>query len=168
MPTEDGYNRFMNMRKIFKSIICAAMVICAAGCSKTPTQTPALRGDLVGEWHLSQIEYNDNILNTYSDVYIAFHSDCTFELFQKSGDQTRYTKFCGTCNFDGKTLSGTYNDGTPWGSAYQVSLSGDTLTLTNDTLTETQTYTKEAISENIRNNADIKVKSTDNDIIPIL
>lgn len=158
----------MNMRKTIKNIICAAMVIFAAGCSKPSNDIQSLDGKLVGEWHLTQTEYDGSVLETNSDVRIAFNADCTFELFQKSGDQTRYTKFCGTCNFDGKTLSGTYNDGTPWGSAYQVSLSGDTLTLTNDTLTETQTYTKEAISEDIRNNADIKVKSTDNDIIPVL
>ena len=159
----------MIMTKIIKSIICtAAMIVFAAGCSKPSNDIQTLDGKLVGEWHLAQTEYDGNVLDTNSDVRIAFYADCTFELFQKSGDQTRYTKFCGTCNFDGKTLSGTYNDGTPWGSTYQVSISGDTLTLTNDTLTETQTYTKEAISEDIRNNADIKVKSTDNDIIPVL
>ena len=157
------------MKRILNNVIFAAvMIFLTAGCSKPTETVPTLSADIVGEWHLTKTEVDGSALDTQSDIYIAFYSNCTFELFQKSGDQQRYTKFTGTCSLDEKVLTGTYSDGTSWGSAYTVVITADTLTLTNDTLTEVQTYTKEAISEDIRNNADIKAKSSGNDIVPIL
>lgn len=158
------------MKLIINNILSiAAAVLIAAGCSKPATEeVPVLDNALVGEWHLTQTEVDGSVLDTQHDIYIAFHKDCTFELFQKSGDQQRFTKLTGTCSLEDNRLTGIYSDGTPWGSAYTVVLAADSLTLTNETLTEVQTYRKEAVSEDIRNNADIKAKASNNDIIPAL
>lgn len=158
------------MKKIIKNIIyLATAALFAAGCSKpTQEEVPVLDNALIGEWHLVQTEVDGSILETQHDIYIAFHKDCTFELFQKSGDQQRFTKLTGTCSLEGNNLTGTYSDGTPWGSVYSVVLTSDSLSLTNETLIEVQTYKKEAISEDIRNNADTKTKASNSDIVPAL
>ena len=147
----------------------AAMTIMAAGCGKESVTPPKSMEDaLVGEWHLAQTEVDGAVLDTKYDVYLAINADCTFELYQKSGDMLRYAKFTGSCNLKDNKLSGTYSDGTPWGSIYTAEIDGTVLILTNDTQNEVQKYTKEDISEEIKGEADVKSNAYTYDVEPIL
>ena len=147
----------------------AAITLMAAGCGKeSVTPQESMEAALVGEWHLAQTEVDGTVLDTQSDVYLAINSDCTFELYQKSGDMLRYTKFTGSCSLKGNKLSGTYSDGTPWGSIYTAEVDGAVLILTNETQNEVQKYNKEAISEEIKDEADVKSNAYTYDVEPIL
>ena len=138
----------------------AAVAICfTAACEKVEmkdTVDPAL----VGEWHLSTVEVNETVQNYPYDVYLSINEDCTFELYQKSGTQIRYTKFVGTCKSEGKTLSGVYSSGKAWADSYTAVVSGGMLVLTSSDGVEVQEYTKESLSPEEKLAANISTRAT--------
>ena len=145
----------------------AAVAICfTAACQKEEVKEivdPAI----VGEWHLSTVEVDGTVQNYTYDVYFAISNDGTFELYQKSGTQTRYTKYTGTCKSEGNVLSGVYSSGTPWGASYTALVSGGMLVLTSADGVEVQEYTKEALSQEEKLAANISTRAMD-EIAPIL
>lgn len=144
-------------RFIYLAFALFGMTIVCASCNTTE-QTASL---IEGEWH-----HNTELC----DIYVSFASTGNFELFQKLGEGRHYL-YCGTWSLEGDTLSGVYNDGTPWGSSYTVSFDGDntmTLTATNGS-SESNTYTRKAIPEEVRNESATQVRSVELDIpAPIL
>lgn len=62
-------------------------------------------------------------------IYLSFSGD-GFTLYQQIGDLSTagFTRYTGTCVFaeNGKLLSGTYSDGTPWRTEYVVLAHTDT------------------------------------------
>ena len=145
----------------------AAVAICfTAACQKEEVRNivdPAI----VGEWHLSTVEVDGAVQKYSYDVYFAINNDGTFELFQKSGTQTRYTKYTGTCKSEGNVLSGVYSSGTPWGTSYTALVSGGMLVLTSADGVEVQEYTKESLSQEEKLAANISTRAMD-EIAPIL
>ena len=156
----------MTMKKIL-NIMFAAVAICfTAACQKEEVKDivdPAI----VGEWHLSNVEVDGAVQKYSYDVYFAINNDGTFELYQKSGTQTRYTKFTGTCKSEGNQLSGVYSSGTPWGTSYTALVSGGMLVLTTADGVEVQEYTKESLSQEEKLAANISTRAMD-EIAPIL
>ena len=145
----------------------AAVAICfTAACQKEEVKD-IVDSAIIGEWHLSTVEVDGAVQKYSYDVYFAINNDGTFELYQKSGTQTRYTKFTGTCKSEGNQLSGVYSSGTPWGTSYTALVSGGMLVLTTADGVEVQEYTKESLSQEEKLAANISTRSMD-EIAPIL
>ena len=156
----------MTMKKIL-NIMFAAVAICfTAACQKEEVKD-IVDSAIIGEWHLSTVEVDGAVQKYSYDVYFAINNDGTFELYQKSGTQTRYTKFTGTCKSEGNQLSGVYSSGTPWGTSYTALVSGGMLVLTTADGVEVQEYTKESLSQEEKLAANISTRSMD-EIAPIL
>jgi hypothetical protein len=156
----------MTMKKIFNIMFAAVAICLTAACQKEEIKDivdPAI----VGEWHLSTVEVDGAVQKYSYDVYFAINNDGTFELYQKSGTQTRYTKFTGTCKSEGNVLSGVYSSGTPWGTSYTALVSGGMLVLTSADGVEVQEYTKESLSQEEKLAADISTRAMD-EMAPIL
>lgn len=154
------------MKKIF-NIMFAAVAICfTAACEKVEVKD-SVDPAIVGEWHLSTVEVDGTQQNYAYDVYLTINNDCTFELYQKSGTQVRYTKFTGTCKSEGKILSGVYSSGSPWGTSYSAIVSGGMLVLTSADGIEVQEYTKESLSQEEKLAASISTRAMDK-VAPIL
>ena len=162
----DGSKKQMTMKKILNIMFAAVALCLTAACQKEEIKD-SVNPALVGEWHLSSVEVDGAVQNYPYDVYLTINSDCTFELYQKSGTQTRYTKFTGTCKSEGKVLSGIYSSGTPWGDTYTVSVEGDVLVLMSSDGVEVQEYVKESLNEDAKLDANISTRSTDT-VEPVL
>lgn len=127
----------MNMKKFLPAIL--AFVLCLAGCGE---KNPVVSIDISGIWKITDITPVSKaaaIGDATVDVYIEFRSDSSFLLYQLLGAGS-YRTFSGNWSLDGSTLSGTYSDGSPWGSTYEVSVNGDVLTM--QSAGEIYTYTR--------------------------
>jgi|GEM_PF-645008 len=126
----------------------------AGGGSSTTT-------NITGEWHLTGLETKSiNYSGVTVDVYVSFEKSGAFTLYQLVGEG-RYTVHTGNYTLSKGVLSGTYTVGTTtkaWGSTYQVSVSGSTMTLSalsaedGTTVVEVTTYKKESIPSSVKNN----------------
>lgn len=154
----DGSKKQMTMKKIFNLMFAAVAICLTAACQKEEIKD-SVNPELIGEWHLSTVEVDGAVQSYPYDVYLTINNDCTFELYQKSGTQMRYTKFTGTCKSEGKVLSGVYASGTPWGDSYNASVEGDVLVLISSDGVEMQEYKKESLSAEEKLAADISTKS---------
>ena len=118
--------------KTLKSILFAGIMalLCMTSCSKETSDTEPARkvsANVTGQWHLIEELCEGIQVKDGADVYLYVNADCTFELYQKSGTQTRFTRYEGICYSDGDRLIGEYSDGTPWGAEYSVSFDGGDL-----------------------------------------
>lgn len=107
--------------------------------------------DLTGEWHM--VSSGETDMETV-DVYISF-AEGEFSLFQKKGDG-RYRYYDGSYIVNGSHVSGTYGDGTAWGSSYDVRLEdgGDVLVMTaSNGSSEVSVYNRSAIPDEVRTEA---------------
>ena len=104
--------------------VCAVAVLLAASCGKKDKLS------VVGCWQLESLETRAAVGDVEVDIYVSFASDRSFELYQMIGEG-RYRRFTGTYTLTGTVIDGTYSDGSKWGSAYDVSVEGKTLTLTS-------------------------------------
>lgn len=157
------------MKKI--AYIMAALMLFAAGCTEKPgPDTPdvndkpvdppveeeTLAEKMIGEWHciISDIE---------ADIYISL-SENSFYLYQKIGDGA-HRLYKGTWSIDeeSRILTGKYNDGQSWGSAYEVTVSDDknsmTLVPKESSVKEEHIYRREEIPSDIKENCVVEVKS---------
>ena len=120
-----------------------------------PVTEKTLAEKIAGEWHCVVSDMD-------ADIYLSLASDNRFELYQKVGEGA-YRLYRGTWSLDEKTavLTGKYNDGEAWGSGYGVVLSEDENTLTLDPSAEgeDQTYRKESIPADVKENCVVVVKS---------
>ena len=149
----------MTMKKIFNIMIAAVAICLTAACQKEITNVSVISPEYVGEWHLSTVEVDGALQDYPYDVYLSINSDCTFELYQKSGTQMRYTKFTGTCRSEGKILTGIYSSGEKWGDAYTADVLGNTLILTSSDGIEIQEYVKEPLSQAEKQNASVSTRA---------
>ena len=162
-----GSKKQMTMKKILNIMFAAVAICLTAACQKEDGPEVTVDPAIVGEWHLSTVEV-DGAFQTYPyDVYLAINNDGTFELYQKSGTQVRYTKFTGTCKSEGQILSGVYSSGTPWGDSYTAIVSGGLLVLTSSDGVEVQEFTKESLSQEEKLAANISTRAND-EMAPIL
>lgn len=129
-----------------------------------PVIEKTLAEKIAGEWHCTASDID-------ADIYLSLASGNTFELYQKVGEGA-YRLYRGTWSLDEKTavLTGKYNDGEAWGSGYGVVLSEDenTMTLTPSEGSGDQTYRKEGIPSDVKENCVIVVKSGSEDCNPAL
>ena len=104
------------------------------------------------------------------DIYLCINSDCTFELYQKSGTQSvRYDKFTGTCKTEDGVLTGIYSNGKPWGGKYIFKVTADELLLKTTNLLEEQKYKKVQIPSDVKENANLALtKAAGAESTPIL
>ena len=103
--------------------ICAVGALLVVSCGKKDKLS------VVGCWQLESLETRAAVGDVEVDVYVSFTPDKSFELYQMIGEG-RYRRFTGTYTLTGTVLDGSYSDGSKWGSAYDVSVSKGTLTLT--------------------------------------
>lgn len=143
-------------------MLAASLVLAAACGNKEGGDKTATK--IVGDWHLVQM--TDMPASDLPQVYITFTAEKTFELYQKLGEG-RFRKYDGNYTLTGKTLAGTYSDGTAWGSEYTVSFEEDMLNLTAVGTEEVCTYKSQSISASDKNNA-IVTKAYEGDVVPFL
>lgn len=131
-------------------MLAALMLITVTGCKKENKKVD-YKTAIVGEWHCAPTDMD-------ADIYVAFEKEGDFSLHQQVGEG-RYRKYTGSWTCEGNVLSGTYTDGTPWGSTYQLDLDADTLTMTAlNGSNEVMTYVKQSIPEEVLEDC-IEVKS---------
>lgn len=162
-----GSKKQMTMKKILNMILAAVAICLTAACQKEEGPKAVVDPAIVGEWHLSTVEVDGAFQDYPYDIYLTINSDGTFELYQKSGTQVRYTKFTGTCRSEGQVLSGVYSSGTPWGDSYTALVSGGMLVLTSSDGVEVQEFTKESLSQEEKLAANISTRA-DNEMLPVL
>ena len=126
------------------------MVSCGEKGGKQPELT--LEQKLCTEWHSTTLSLD-------ADIYLSFAEDNTFELYQKIVEGA-YRLYRGTWNLEEDILTGRYNDGEDWAAAYQVSIDGNTLTMTSkNDAAEVSVYKKEAIPDTVKERSETVVKS---------
>lgn len=115
-----------------KFIYTAIIAMLALSCSRENS----LLDDIIGSWHMtgitapsSSMTQDGSSITAVSDVWVLFYSDKTFAIYQKTGDASKYQYFKGKFTLDGSTISGTYSDGTAWGSKYKISVTDNVLTM---------------------------------------
>ena len=138
------------MKRIYMAAALLLLCLITAGCPDPKDEVL----DITGEWQLSQISTKASIGGQNVDVYVAFNEDGSFEMYQMLGTG-RFRKFTGTWSLLEKVLSGSYSDGGQWASDYNVTMdeSHTTLTLTTLDGSETDTYRKQAIPADVKDNA---------------
>ena len=125
---------------------------------------------IVGEWQLTEMTGYE--ASAIPSVYMDFTAEKTFDIYQKVGSVSRFRKYSGTYSVAGSIVTGVYNDGEKWGSAYRVSLEadGEVLVMTAVTLDaagavtaegEVTKYAKASLAQSEKDAADIMTKSTD-------
>ncbi len=137
------------MKRKIMQLVAAFVVLLFAGCG-SGDETPAIR--FIGEWHLTQ--WNGTAPEEF-DAYVVFNEDRTFVIYQQI-ERIGYQSFSGRWAYDGKLLSGIYDDETPWGSNYDVALdeTDDVLTLTSQTsIGEVSVYRRATVPEAIKGSA---------------
>lgn len=115
------------MKSIFKLFLVLAIAVASVSCGSKDEAV-----SVAGEWELMDMELNTKSAQIGSEkveVYISFTEDGQFALYQMLG-AGRFEKYSGTYTLSGKSLTGKYSDGSPWGNTYDVSVSGTTLTMT--------------------------------------
>ena len=124
------------MKRFIYMISCiAASMMVAASCEKVKIETSGIDHAVAGVWELTEASAEGKPVDQY-EVYLHLAPEGTFELYQKSGSQTRYDLFTGTFTTGGGIIAGVYSDGKPWGAKYNYTISGETLTLKSFNLLE--------------------------------
>lgn len=151
-----------------KKILYILAAICMlASCEKVNdgTETPAENDPIVGDWHCTSSAID-------AEIYVSFNADKTFVLYQQIGDGA-YRVYNGTYDLQGQeggstqTLTGTYNDGSSWGSGYELVMGENSMTLTASGITEQYDKLTDGIPAEVVASSVTVVKS-DAAVIPFL
>lgn len=153
------------MKKII--YILTAAICLLTSCEKELT----LAEKLVGDWHCTAT-------STEAEIYVTFTAEKTFTLYQQIGEGA-FRVYNGTYTLDTSAaqegvasqaiLTGAYNDGTPWGTAYEVDCqSNDILKLTAEGISETYNRVSGGIPDEVRASSVTVVKSAGPDAVPFL
>ncbi len=133
----------ISMRKIYCIL---ALVCCLLSCNEKIEQRQVTPVD--GTWYTSMtVNYEDVV-----EVYITFDRG-DFVIYQKSGTQTRFFTFKGTFTYNNGILSGRYEDYTPWGAEYMVTLDTDAMLLEDAESGELNIYDRTTIPQEVLQNA---------------
>lgn len=111
----------MKIAKIFLAVIALFTIACNngggdGGNTTVPATEWGVEGTIVGEWALTSWADQSE---ARPKVYIAFNEDNTFDLYQQQYSVVWF-RFHGTYSLNGTTLTGSYEDGTPWACNYIV------------------------------------------------
>lgn len=140
------------MKKILY-FISALMLMVSCGGDKDGQHTGlTLEQKLCTEWHSTTLSLD-------ADIYISFAENNTFELYQQIVEGA-YRLYRGTWNLEEDILTGKYNDGEDWAAAYQISIEGETLTMTSkNDAAEVSAYQKAEIPATVKETSETIVKS---------
>ena len=108
--------------------------------------------DIAGEWQLTDMTLTKavQIGDQKVDIYMAFASDNTFDLWQFLG-AGRYQHFSGTWELSGDCLTGKYSDGSLWGNIYKVSIVDNILTMeATQNSSDIYKYTRTTIPDSVK------------------
>lgn len=150
------------MKKAIYTFIAALCLL--TSCEKEQT----LAERLVGDWHCTAT-------STDAEIYVTFTAEKTFVLYQKIGEGA-YRVYNGIYELTAPaaegatyTLSGQYNDGSPWGAEYSVeSKDRNVLTLTAQGVSETYDRIDAGIPEEVLASCVTVVRSAGPDAVPFL
>ena len=151
----------MTMKRFTYILIgLAALVATAASCKKEEVAPqPESDSALAREWQLVETKADGVTVAEAMTVYLSIQPDGTFELFQKSPDQTvRYDRFTGTCTSVDGIFTGVYDDGTDM-NKWMYTITAEGLTLQSFDLVEIQKYKIAEIPAAVRENANTLTKS---------
>ena len=154
----DGCKMENTMKKFISLIFATVVALGLSSCSKTDANLEKISG----EWYWNSTEAGVDM-----EVYVAFHTDATFDLYQKLGEGA-FRHYTGTYTFDGVTLKGVYSDKTLWAHEYTVTLSADSLTMTYVGEDVSITYVKKTIPFTVRHHNTEPLKSAADDFLPFL
>jgi hypothetical protein len=130
-------------------ILTAVMLLAScdkSGGSKTPAEL------LCNQWHSVS-------LTVSGDIYLDFTDDGKFEMYQKIGEGA-YRLYRGTWNVEEDLLTGRYNDGEEWATAYRIAIEGSSLTMTSlDDAAEVSRFSSCTIPEEVKKGCETVVKS---------
>lgn len=164
--------KIMTMKRFTYILIgLAALVATAASCKKEEVVVKQeIDQALAAEWELIETKAEGIVVAADMSIYLCINTDGSFELFQKSPDQTvRYDRFTGNCWSADGIVNGTYSDGTPWGSKWMYSFTSEGMTLQSYNFLEVQKYKKTTIPAEVRENAnDVLTRSEAANGNPIL
>lgn len=97
--------------------LAVMLVLAAVGCDKESENIRVTLNDIVGEWHL--VEMNNK--EVPFSVYIVFNDDESFDIYQQVYELS-YVKYSGNYTLEGAILEGSYLDGYDWKNSYKVSI----------------------------------------------
>lgn len=121
----------MKTFRILTLILVSLILFSACGNNKKPD--PAVekqKTNVVGSWELMDIvTKSPQIGDATIVVYLEFKEDSTFTLSQQIGEG-RFKNLEGTYEVQNGILSGTYSDGTTFGTQYKVERTENILNLT--------------------------------------
>lgn len=120
------------MMKTRVLILVAALLSALVSFSSCKKEEKTL--DVKGEWELTEVKMATKSALVGAEtvtVYLNLAEDGSFAMYQMVGDG-RFVAFSGSWKLAGSILSGTYDDGTSWASAYEVSVEKSTLTMTTE------------------------------------
>ena len=158
---------FKKMKRFIYIIAClAATVMMASSCEKETVEVSNVDHAVAGVWHLSSSTAEGSPINQY-DVYLYLAPEGNFELYQKSGSQSRYDKYTGTFTTQEGIINGVYSDGRPWGSKYTYTVTDQALVLKSFNLIEEQKYQRSELPEDVIDNANAVVTKSEGNT-PIL
>ena len=146
----------MKTRIIIFAILSVLML---SACSGSKDKKPVT---VVGQWELMDIMETKSVQigSEKVEIYIDFKADKTFELYQQIGEGA-HRLYRGTWNLEGTLLTGKYNDGEDWASAYHVEMDNGQLILTsNNDAAEKSTYKKSEIPAEVKETCEVVVKSS--------
>lgn len=143
------------MRKTIYTLLAALCML--TSCRKEMT----LEEKMVGHWHCPAVSVD-------AEIYVTFDAEGTFALYQQIGEGA-FRLYNGRWELAGTSLSGQYNDGTPWGASYEVvSPDDNTLTLTAEGVSETYSRIADGIPEEVLASCVTVVRSADAVTVPFL
>lgn len=148
--------------KIFKILSLALLLLVVmTGCKKNSAKSEGDSSKIVGEWHL--VSWNE--AESKGDVYIAFTSNGTFDIYQQVWS-LNYVHFAGTYNVSGDIITGNYADGSTWASGYKYEVKDDKLMLySQEDVSIASVYEKCQIPEDVKSEA---TATRSQEVIPFL
>ena len=115
--------------------------------SEEPQPAEGIRvKDFAGEWHLTEWSVDSEF---GAEVYLRIDENLTFVLYQNIVSHG-FQRLTGTFAFDAAsaTVSGSYDDGTPWSNSYAISaLTATTMKWTATGTDDVSTYTRATIPD---------------------
>ncbi len=139
------------MKRVYYILISALLLLAAAvSCTKESSGTV-----VDGEWY-SVMTVGTEIV---AEAFIVFDKG-HFTIYQKTGSQQRYFIYEGTYTVTDGILSGRYDDGSPLGADYKVTVEKKSMTLEAlNKSGEVDIYLPAQVPEEVKDNAVPHVKS---------
>jgi len=121
----------------------SAIVLLTTAAQCNQIEEPTLEEQIIGTWTLSGATFTKSakIGSETIDVEITFNQDYTFTMSQIIG-RGRASEFSGKWSLQETIMSGTYSDGSEWGSRYEISFVDGLMNMTSITGGDIYTYSK--------------------------